>query len=424
MYNTIVMSNLQRYNKREQLKTKFIKSSELSLKFLNKEKKEVLLNIQKQYTLLCNILIVHLWLQYLDDELSPNSLSRKSMFPESLPDHNLTARLMNSCMNQASSIVRSRIDQINEYKYKNNQNPDTLEKLKEIPILKKLEMRIDGKNSTIELNPTTKLFDIIVELKCMVNDKSRGFKLSIPLKKHKQFNKMWLRENKEGKLLNGIIIKEDRIQFNFEYKREVKKEGKTIGFDSGKNHMIATSEGYLTEKDYKGNDLQYYNDKVNNQEKGSKSYERAVKERNIHKQWIIKQLFDNDIKIIYTEDLEVIEFDRYWDFSYIFDKIKEYSYWKDVLVMRVASYYTSRRCNECGYVNKKNRNGEKFKCLQCKHEDHADINAAKNIRDNLFSLPKEVNQLDNFYWFTDGWEVCREASSPKSYADRLEQSVS
>ena len=40
---------------------------------------------------------------------------------------------------------------------------------------------------------------------------------------------------------------------------------------------------------------------------------------------------------------------------------------------------TSRTCHACGYVAADNRDGEKFKCLRCGYETHADTNAALNI---------------------------------------------
>lgn len=43
------------------------------------------------------------------------------------------------------------------------------------------------------------------------------------------------------------------------------------------------------------------------------------------------------------------------------------------------SPYTSRRC-PCGNQDAKNRKGDKFKCVECGYESHADHNAAKNIK--------------------------------------------
>jgi IS605 OrfB family transposase len=41
---------------------------------------------------------------------------------------------------------------------------------------------------------------------------------------------------------------------------------------------------------------------------------------------------------------------------------------------------TSRTCNRCGYVDKRNRRSQaEFSCLRCGHHTHADTNAAKNL---------------------------------------------
>ena len=49
-------------------------------------------------------------------------------------------------------------------------------------------------------------------------------------------------------------------------------------------------------------------------------------------------------------------------------------------VIEVNAKYTSQTCFSCGSIDKKNRNGEQFLCTKCGHSDHADVNAAKNIR--------------------------------------------
>jgi len=45
----------------------------------------------------------------------------------------------------------------------------------------------------------------------------------------------------------------------------------------------------------------------------------------------------------------------------------------------VPPQYTSQRCSCCGHTEAANRQDEKFRCLNCNFEDHADVNAAKNI---------------------------------------------
>jgi putative transposase len=52
----------------------------------------------------------------------------------------------------------------------------------------------------------------------------------------------------------------------------------------------------------------------------------------------------------------------------------------------VDSAYTSQRCSSCGHVHTSNRNGDHFQCRRCGLRLHADVNAARNIRQRR-SLP-------------------------------------
>jgi len=51
---------------------------------------------------------------------------------------------------------------------------------------------------------------------------------------------------------------------------------------------------------------------------------------------------------------------------------------------------TSRQCSVCGHIAKANRPSQsEFRCVVCEHADHADVNAARNIR---FRARAAVNQ--------------------------------
>lgn len=52
---------------------------------------------------------------------------------------------------------------------------------------------------------------------------------------------------------------------------------------------------------------------------------------------------------------------------------------RGITITKVNPAYTSQECNNCHYVDKANRKGEKFLCRNCGHQDHSDLNAAKNI---------------------------------------------
>jgi putative transposase len=63
----------------------------------------------------------------------------------------------------------------------------------------------------------------------------------------------------------------------------------------------------------------------------------------------------------------------------------------NITVNLTNAMYTSQQCNKCGYISKENRKKQEvFKCIQCNHEDNADINASKNIKDRI-----TVNVLRN-----------------------------
>ena len=48
-------------------------------------------------------------------------------------------------------------------------------------------------------------------------------------------------------------------------------------------------------------------------------------------------------------------------------------------LIEVNPAFTSVTCFACGHCSKSNRDGERFCCAACGHEDHADANASRNI---------------------------------------------
>lgn len=64
-----------------------------------------------------------------------------------------------------------------------------------------------------------------------------------------------------------------------------------------------------------------------------------------------------------------------------------------IQVVLVDPAYTSQTCNQCGHVEKKNRDKSRFVCQKCGHTAHADVNAAQNIRDKYLSTLPEHDCL-------------------------------
>lgn len=104
--------------------------------------------------------------------------------------------------------------------------------------------------------------------------------------------------------------------------------------------------------------------------------------------YIIEFAIKNNCGIIQMEDLSgysgagnsLLENWSYYDLQ---NKIQYKAKEKGIEVIFINPKYTSQRCNKCGFISKENRDGKnnqaKFKCVNCNHEDNADINAARNI---------------------------------------------
>ncbi|MEG3862484.1 RNA-guided endonuclease InsQ/TnpB family protein [Microcoleus sp. herbarium12] len=56
------------------------------------------------------------------------------------------------------------------------------------------------------------------------------------------------------------------------------------------------------------------------------------------------------------------------------------------VVIKVNPKYSSTECRNCGQIDKSNRDGEKFICVECGYHEHADIGAAKTIRDRALEM--------------------------------------
>jgi predicted RNA-binding Zn-ribbon protein involved in translation (DUF1610 family) len=58
----------------------------------------------------------------------------------------------------------------------------------------------------------------------------------------------------------------------------------------------------------------------------------------------------------------------------------------------VPASYTSQTCPKCGYVDEKNRDGERFKCLKCGYQADADIVGAMNIAQKAFDSSSDEEE--------------------------------
>jgi transposase len=77
----------------------------------------------------------------------------------------------------------------------------------------------------------------------------------------------------------------------------------------------------------------------------------------------------------------------------VLNKLEMLSEENGILMKRVDPSYTSQTCHHCKKVEKSNRNGENYSC-DCGYTNHADINAALNIKtrgENMVPLDPKLN---------------------------------
>jgi putative transposase len=56
------------------------------------------------------------------------------------------------------------------------------------------------------------------------------------------------------------------------------------------------------------------------------------------------------------------------------------------VVIKVNPKHSSQECRNCGHIDKSNRDGEKFICVECGYHEDADTAAAKTIRDRALKM--------------------------------------
>ena len=70
-----------------------------------------------------------------------------------------------------------------------------------------------------------------------------------------------------------------------------------------------------------------------------------------------------------------------------------------IVFITVHASYTSKMCPVCGCIEDENRpNQETFKCIECGHQNNADVNAAINIKNRVVVTVLRdslLKQLDN-----------------------------
>ena len=188
-----------------------------------------------------------------------------------------------------------------------------------------------------------------------------------------------------------------------------KKGDRVVGIDRGLYNIVSLSDGFL----YASNQIRAVKRKLlflkkQLQAKGTRSAKRKLKKLSGYEKRfsldinhnISKQLAEMPFDIFALEDLSGIRKQKSkgkklnkmlhnWSFWQLEQFLTYKAEAKGKQVVKVDARYTSQKCSSCGEVKKKNRNGSHYSCDRCGHKEHADINAAKNIRNNYISAAEK-----------------------------------
>jgi IS605 OrfB family transposase len=225
---------------------------------------------------------------------------------------------------------------------------------------------------------------------------------------------------KSGKLVYDLKSDQFYIHLVFKLPNPTLKEtGEIIGLDRGLINLVTTSEGIIyNAKKVRKQQRKYLYLRKKLSSKGTRSSKRLLKklsgkEKRFSRDYnhcLSKKLAnDQNVKVYVIENLKGISKNRHKGkkfnkklSSWTFFQFEIFLTYKCVAngieVVKINPKYTSQMCYKCGHIDKNNRNKEQFCCLKCGHKDHADVNAAKNIRRKFFELPttglKSITQSD------------------------------
>lgn len=396
-----------------------IRSTKHSLKYLNPDKRKSYDSFLSEYRSVASIIGDNIWnngykeFNPITDNLD---LPKYLDYNDFILDTWLSARTLSSIVTQISGMLRGAVEQrkkllyvLDKLKEENEPYKHILKKLKEVILVKPEFSRINPELSSKNIDfQNGNFFDMFVALKSIGIDK-----IPIPVKKQRLDIK-WL---KKGRLLCGISLSDKNITFRYDVEGEENKGTEVVGADQGRLDVLNLSDGQVTKKvDIHNHSLESILETLSRRKKGSKGFNRTVRQRRNFIGWTINQLNFNNIKELKLEEIVNIGYKKHvsrkmshWTNTIIRDKVKRKCEEIKVLFSLVDSTYNSQQCPKCYLVRKTNRKGKIFKCKNCGYTTDADQNGAYNVlhRSKFPDLGVEfrsrrLNLKKGFFWKPNG----------------------
>ncbi|WP_448269231.1 RNA-guided endonuclease InsQ/TnpB family protein [Nostoc sp. DSM 114159] len=192
------------------------------------------------------------------------------------------------------------------------------------------------------------------------------------------------------------------VRLIFETEDPPQIQGKIQGIDRGLYHQAVTSDRqFFSSSKIRALQRRYLFNRRKLQQKGTRSSKRRLKAMSGREKRFMsdtnhclsKKLANQPLVAVFVlEDLSSIRTQRRgkkmnkWLGSWAFYQQDQFlSYKAKALGKRVVHQnprYTSQKCNICKQIKRTNRHKSRFQCQNCGHRTHADLNAAKNVRDD------------------------------------------
>ena len=172
------------------------------------------------------------------------------------------------------------------------------------------------------------------------------------------------------------------VDFLFEKERPfLKEDGRVVGMDSNYKNGLVFSDGQVA-----GSDLYPAIQGFAKRQKHTKADIRSRLGATL------KKIDFSGVKILVIEDLKQVKhgkrgtFSRvvnrrlsHWLYAYAVSLLERKCEESGVRLERKDPYKTSQFCRHCRRWDRRNRNGDRFRCVHCGYTEQADHNAAHNL---------------------------------------------
>ena len=286
----------------------------------------------------------------------------------------LTERAKKNCFAEAHALIlgtKRSADELKKEYTKSKHSPHRI--------------MLSSTNATINLNPSLKEFDMLVEIRCF-DSRSKAKQIVIPLKRNDVFNN-W---ESKGKLATSIILTDKYLQFSFDVECEKKKAGSAVGVDPGAKNLLTTDNG----KQY-GTGIWPLLLKLKRKKRYSHAWYACREEIQEYIDKICKEIPFEVLQYLVLEDNRQIKnkmrirkkrlsgYNRSvltgWAIGRIDQRLHQLSEENGVRFRREPAWNNSRTCPDCGCCGEANRvSQDVFVCQKCGNVWQADVVGATN----------------------------------------------